>query len=94
MLEYGHGGACTMTHNDLLASFSLLTDRQKQQIIKKIEDFIFTNELIDDTTPNKCPYCSKEDSIIKKGKQNNKQDIIVRIANISLLMILIPSHLI
>ena len=73
MLEYGHGGACTMTHNDLLASFSLLTDRQKQQIIKKIEDFIFTNELIDDTTPNKCPYCGKEDSIIKKGKQNNKQ---------------------
>ena len=69
----GNGGTCMQLDNELLIKFSKLSDRQKCEIYRKIEDFIFTNKLIEDTTPYKCPVCGKKARVIKKGKQNGKQ---------------------
>ncbi len=65
----GSGGTCMQLNNELIFNLSKHSDRQKHEIYRMIEDFILTNNLIEDTTPYKCPFCGKKARVVKKVKQ-------------------------
>lgn len=62
-----------MRQSELLKKYAQLTERQKERVIRELEDLIALNEELKDSKPKECPHCRKDTKMIKKGKQSGKQ---------------------
>jgi transposase-like protein len=68
-----------MQNIDLLEQFSQLTDFQKDQLKRKIHDFIQFNQFVQNTHYSVCPVCGvSEPRIIKKGFLGGKQRVLCK----------------
>lgn len=57
-----------MRQSELLKKYAQLTGRQKERVIRELEDQIALNEELKDSKPKECPHCRKDTKMIKKRK--------------------------
>ncbi len=60
-----------MRQSEILKKFSRLTDSQKEQIRREVDDYLAINASLQEEVPQECPKCHGQYKMISHGRQKN-----------------------